>query len=162
VTGDGVVAAEEHDPRAGIDGVDLADDLLDAAEDALGDGERRAQELLPRVRRAEEIVRADGEHDRVRRGHGVADAFGAQARDEVRSLRAVHTEVDGLDGRDAAGAQLIVEPAGDAFTALVSGSIRERVAECDDVKSLRHGGGFLWRRRRGRLRRGRSRVAGDE
>ena len=121
---------------AGVDGVDFRHDGLEAAEDAFGDGERCAKDLFARMRRAEEIVRADGEDDGVRVADRVAHAFGAQACEDVGGLCAVDAEVHRLDGADAASAQLIVETSNYARTGFVSGAVSEGVAEGDDVQGL--------------------------
>src|SRR5687768_9348868 len=91
------------------------------------------------MRIAKEIVRSDREHDRVRAGDLLTDALLAQTREHIRSLRAVDAEVHRLDLGDAVCFELRFEAAGDPFAGFVSGTVRERVSERDDVEGCRHG-----------------------
>src|SRR5688572_16513237 len=98
------------------------------------------------MRRAEQVVRADGEDDCVRLAHALADPLLFQARQHVSGLRSVDAEVDGLDAADAVRAELLFEASGDSLAGLIAGTVGKRIAEGDYMKCLGHGGfPFRWR-----------------
>ena len=78
---------------------------------------------------AKEIVRADGEDDRVCAGDLIAHALLFEAGHEIGSLRTVDAEIHRVDVFDAVCSQFFFETAGNSFAGFVAGTVSEGVSE---------------------------------
>src|SRR5712691_5724875 len=119
------VAAEEKNLRVRIDGAEQGYDSGDAGQNSLRERDRLPNRFGAGIGSLENIVRADGEDNRVGGVEIRANGVILQTTFDVVGGRAGHSVVLHLDGWDTALAQLFVEIAWNSLSRFVAASVSQ-------------------------------------